>query len=60
MPVIEVDEELYLILMYMRQDKLADRAIRNYAKWFIGFDELKRFAEQLTRRGRERPGGQRS
>lgn len=36
MPVIEVDEELYMIIIAMRKNKIADKAIRNFAKAFLG------------------------
>lgn len=35
MPLVEVDWELYCIIMLMRVDPVMDRAIRGYARRFI-------------------------
>jgi len=35
MPLVEVDWELYCIIMLMKRDPMMDRAIRRYARRFI-------------------------
>ena len=36
---VEVDPELAYIIEEMRRDQMTDRAIRNYARAFLGFRE---------------------
>ena len=44
---VEVDKELYVIILAMKNSKLADKAIRNYAKAFIGEKEFKELLEKI-------------
>ena len=37
MPSVEVDPELARIIEEMRKDAMTDKAIRNYARAFIGY-----------------------
>ena len=37
-----VDEELYYIIMWMKKDKNVSKAIRRYAKAYIGEENLKK------------------
>ena len=45
---VEVDKELYVIILAMKKDKTADKAIRNYAKAFIGEKEFKEMLEEIN------------
>lgn len=36
---VEVDRELARIIEEMRKDAMTDKAIRNYAKAFIGYED---------------------
>lgn len=46
MPKVEVDGELAYIIEKMKESKLADKAIRNYAKKFLGMDMKKGWSEK--------------
>ena len=39
MVTIDVDPELARIIKEMREDDMTDRAIRNYARAFIGYED---------------------
>lgn len=39
MPSVEVDPELAHIIEEMRKDAMTDKAIRNYARAFIGYED---------------------
>jgi len=39
MVTVEVDPELARIIEAMRKDPMTDKAIRNYARAFIGYDD---------------------
>jgi len=44
---VSVDDELYIILRAMRENAMVDRAIRSYAKAFIGKERWKELEEKL-------------
>lgn len=45
---IDVDEELYRIICWMKRDSLTNKAIRAYAKSFIGPSVLEPIEDQST------------
>lgn len=52
MVTVEVDPELVHIIEEMRKSSMVDKAIRNYARAFIGYED-----EDWFKKYRERYGG---
>ena len=45
---VKVDRELYIIIMAMKRSKTVNKAIRNYARTFIGEEMWKKLEEELS------------
>jgi len=45
---VKVDKELFLIITAMKRDSVVNKAIRRYAKAFIGEEKWKKLEEELS------------